>query len=98
MTEKPPGCRKLYCGNLSYNIDDDTMCEFFKECGEIVGLRWLTHKDSGDFRVCIILSHCTTRPYYVLSIYITINVLHSLFKFTAIILPFTLPTHVPIPF
>ena len=27
--------------------------EFFKDCGgEMVGLRWLTHKDSGDFKGC----------------------------------------------
>lgn len=51
MTEKPEGCRKLYCGNLSYNIDDDTIVEFFKDCGTLTGLRWLTHKDTGDFRV-----------------------------------------------
>ena len=35
------------------NIDDDTIVEFFKECGgEIIGLRWLTHKDSGEFKGC----------------------------------------------
>lgn len=54
MTEKPEGCRKLYCGNLSYNIDDDTIVDFFKDCGTLTGLRWLTHKDTGDFRVLII--------------------------------------------
>jgi nucleolin len=54
MTEKPEGCRKLYCGNLSYNIDDDTIVEFFKDCGTLTGLRWLTHKDTGDFRVRIV--------------------------------------------
>ena len=31
--------------------------EFFKECvekvsGEIIGLRWLTHRDSGEFKGC----------------------------------------------
>ena len=50
-SEKPPGCRKLFAGNLSYNIDDDTMMEFFKDCGKLVGLRWLEHKDSGEFKV-----------------------------------------------
>ena len=28
------------------------MIDFFKDCGTLVGLRWLTHKDSGDFRGC----------------------------------------------
>ena len=51
-TWRPPGCKKLYAGNLAYTIDDDKMIEFFKECGEMVGLRWLTHKDSGEFRGC----------------------------------------------
>ncbi len=50
-SEKPEGCRKLFAGNLSYEIDDDTMCEFFKDCGTIIGLRWLSHKDTGDFKV-----------------------------------------------
>lgn len=51
-TPKPDGCKKMYAGNLSYNIDDDTMVDFFKDCGEIVGLRWLTHQSSGEFRGC----------------------------------------------
>ncbi len=50
-TAKPAGCKKLYAGNLSYNIDDDTMCDFFKDCGTVAGLRWLTHKGSEEFRV-----------------------------------------------
>ena len=31
-------------GNLAYTIDDEAMVEFFKDCGTLVGLRWLTHK------------------------------------------------------
>ena len=27
-------------GNVAYEIDDDKICEFFKDCGEIIGLRW----------------------------------------------------------
>lgn len=51
-TPKPPGCKKLYMGNLSYNIDDDTIVDFFKDCGTMVGLRWLTHKGTEEFRGC----------------------------------------------
>ncbi len=51
---KPENAKKLYAGNLAYTIDDDIMCNFFKECGEIVGLRWLVHKDSGEFRVSVV--------------------------------------------
>lgn len=57
---KPVDCKKLYCGNLSYDIDDDTMCAFFQECGEVVGLRWLTHKDTGDFRGCGFIQFATS--------------------------------------
>jgi nucleolin len=49
-TPKPAGCTKLYMGNLSYNIDDDTICEFFKDCGEIIGLRWLIREGTNEFR------------------------------------------------
>ena len=48
---KPEGCKKLFMGNLSFDIDDDTVVAFFKSCGNMVGLRWLTHRDSGEFRV-----------------------------------------------
>eukprot|EP01038_Epipyxis_sp_PR26KG_P014919 gene14919-20068_t len=59
-TEKPPGCKKLYAGNLSYNIDDDTMVEFFKNCGTLVGLRWLTHKETEEFRGCGFIEFSST--------------------------------------
>lgn len=52
-TEKPEGCRKLFAGNLSYNIDDETIVDFFKECGTLIGLRWLTRKETEEFRVSI---------------------------------------------
>lgn len=51
-TPKPRGCKKLYMGNLSYNIDDETIVDFFKDCGTMIGLRWLTHKGSEEFRGC----------------------------------------------
>lgn len=53
-TVKPEGCKKLFAGNLSYNIDDDTIVDFFKDCGTLVGLRWLTRKDTEEFRVSCI--------------------------------------------
>ena len=31
-------------------MDDDAMIDFFKDCGVLVGLRWLTHKGSEEFR------------------------------------------------
>ena len=59
-TTRPQGCKKLYAGNLAYSIDDDVMVEFFKSCGEMVGLRWLTHKDSGEFRGCGFIEFSTS--------------------------------------
>ena len=48
------------CNTLNFQIDDDTICAFFKDCGEIVGLRWLTHRDSGEFRGCGYVQFATT--------------------------------------
>lgn len=50
-TPKPPGCKKLFCGNLSYNIDDETIVDFFKDCGTLTGLRWLVRQGTEEFRV-----------------------------------------------
>lgn len=50
LSEKPDGCRTIYLGNLNYHVDDEKMREFFKADGEIVKFRWLTHKDTGNFK------------------------------------------------
>jgi nucleolin len=52
MGPKPPGCYTLFMGNLNFAIDDDEMYKFFKEgCGaEMVAVRWLTNKETGEFR------------------------------------------------
>lgn len=52
MGPKPPGCFTLFMGNLNFGIDDDTIYAFFKEeaGAEMVAVRWLTHKESGEFR------------------------------------------------
>ena len=49
-TPKPEGAKKLFMGNLAYNIEDENIYNFFKECGDICGLRWLSNKDTGEFR------------------------------------------------
>ena len=33
------------------NIDDDTIVDFFKGCGELTGLRWMTRQETSEFRV-----------------------------------------------
>ena len=51
MSEKPEGCLKLFIGNLSYDIDDDTIIKFFANVdAEVRAVRWLHHKESGDFK------------------------------------------------
>jgi nucleolin len=52
LSAKPDGCTKLFLGNLSFQIEDDNIHEFFKECGVIAGIRWLSHRDTGDFKGC----------------------------------------------
>jgi len=52
MKPKPDGCRKLFCGNLSYHIDDDAIKDFFSTAGIISSVKWVTDRDSGDFKGC----------------------------------------------
>jgi nucleolin len=54
LSEKPDGCMTVFCGNLSFDIDDTKMQEFATEagCGEISHIRWLTDRDTGDFKGC----------------------------------------------
>mmetsp|Transcript_32925 Transcript_32925/g.48698 ORF Transcript_32925/g.48698 Transcript_32925/m.48698 type:complete len:335 (+) Transcript_32925:104-1108(+) len=51
MSEKPSDCMKLFVGNLSYDIDDDAITKFFSNVdAEVKAVRWLHHKDTGDFK------------------------------------------------
>lgn len=52
MSAKPDGCCTVFLGNLSYDIDDDSTKEFFKDCGEIANIRWLTDRETGAFKGC----------------------------------------------
>jgi len=52
MSARPDNCTTIFCGNLDYNIDDDKMHAFFKDVAEIKQVRWLTDKNTGDFRGC----------------------------------------------
>lgn len=52
MQAKPEGCNTLFCGNLSFDIDDDQMKAFFKDCGEVSSIRWLTDKETQQFKGC----------------------------------------------
>lgn len=48
LSEKPDGCTNCFLGNLSFDIDEDVVRAFFKDCGEIESVRWL-EKD-GEFK------------------------------------------------
>ena len=48
---KPEGCCKLYCGNLSYDIDDAALRAFFEPLA-LSAIRWVTDRETGDFKGC----------------------------------------------
>lgn len=50
--EMPEGCTTAFAGNLSFDIDEDGMREFAKDCGDVKNIRWLTDRESGDFKGC----------------------------------------------
>ena len=51
MSTKPEDCCKLFIGNLSYEITDEVITKFFQSIDvEIKAVRWIHHKDSGDFK------------------------------------------------
>eukprot|EP00050_Salpingoeca_kvevrii_P001937 m.183504 g.183504 ORF g.183504 m.183504 type:complete len:684 (-) comp10496_c0_seq6:830-2881(-) len=52
MRERPdPYCKKFFMANVSYNATDDDVYAFF-ENADISQVRWLTHKNTGEFKGC----------------------------------------------
>lgn len=54
-SERPEGgTDTVFFGNLSFDIDDDGLKAWCKEQGaeDVVAIRWLTHKDTGNFKGC----------------------------------------------
>ena len=47
---RPEGCNTLFLGNLSFNIDEETIRQTFAECGEIAQVRWGMDRETGDFK------------------------------------------------
>jgi len=45
-SEKPEGCTTVFIGNLSYQISEDAVYEFFSNCGTVKEIRW----NQGDFK------------------------------------------------
>ena len=47
---KPDGCVTVFVGNLSFNVDEETLRETFKDCGEITSIRFAADKATGEFK------------------------------------------------
>ena len=47
---KPEGCVEIFCGNLSYSIDEDKIADFFKDCGTVTNTRWLNDRETQEFK------------------------------------------------
>lgn len=39
--------KKLYIGNLSFSVDDQSLADLFSQCGEVESARIITDRDSG---------------------------------------------------
>ena len=50
LSARPKNCTTVYLGNLNYQVKDENIHEFFKDCGAITNIRWLTHRDTGNFK------------------------------------------------
>jgi len=40
LSPKPEGCTTVWIGNLSYEIEENEVYEFFADCGEVIDVRW----------------------------------------------------------
>jgi len=49
-TPKPDGCTTVFLGNLSYQIDEQAVRDYFGECGDITAVRWVER--DGKFTGC----------------------------------------------
>ena len=49
-SEKPEGCQKCFVGNLSWNVTEDMLWEFFGEAGEVKFVRIATDRETGQPR------------------------------------------------
>lgn len=52
LAPKPEGCVTCFVGNLSFAIEEDDVRQFAEDCGEVTNVRWVYHKDSGEFKGC----------------------------------------------
>lgn len=39
----------MFLGNLSFQVDEETLCDFFQSCGRIENIHFVTDKSTGQF-------------------------------------------------
>jgi len=49
-SQKVDGCTTVFVGNLSFQIDENTLREAFGECGEITQVRFAEDRETGQFK------------------------------------------------
>lgn len=51
--------KKIFVGNLSYNLTEDEVRNVFSQYGEIEDLRWITDRMSGRFKGLCFITYTT---------------------------------------
>merc|ERR1711939_373343 len=49
-SEQPEGCKKIFVGDLSWNVDDNMLWEFFGKAGTVTFVRLATDRETGQPR------------------------------------------------
>ena len=49
-SQKEEGCVTVFVGNMSFQIDEDTVRETFQDCGEIASIRFAEDRETGAFK------------------------------------------------
>ena len=55
----------LLLGGLPFEVDEATIRNFFKECGEIAEIRFGEDKTTGDFKGCVCVCVCVCVYIYI---------------------------------
>jgi nucleolin len=49
-SEKMAGCMTVFIGNLSWDVDEESVRATFADCGEITGVRFAEDRETGKFK------------------------------------------------
>merc|ERR1719373_881597 len=60
VREYPKGCQKIFVANVSFDVEDEDVREYFKDCGEISEIRWINNR-SGEFKGCGFIEFATAK-------------------------------------